>query len=157
MLLASCGLGPVGPTATPLALTAGAPPLPFEGGRLLGYAFNAGGQDVTIFDPATRRPIETRPLGATIRWLSNEQRFWDGGQLWTYDFPNDRVQALAIDPRTATVARRIEVEADGPSHSLMLTPDRATAWLNIAGENALAAIDIASGQVIARVPTGAYP
>ena len=163
LLLASCGLGGGQSAATPLAMT---PPAgggaiatlpPLAGGRLLGYAFNAGGQDVTIFDPETRLAITTRLLGATVRWLSNEQRFWDGRHIWTYDFPANQVRALAIDPRTVEVARTIAVRGNGPAHSLMLTPDRKTAWLNVAGANALAALDIASGQVIAEVATGAYP
>jgi hypothetical protein len=94
---------------------------------------------------------------ATVRWLSNEQRFWDGRHIWTYDFPDDQLQALAIDPRGVAVARTIAVPGRGPAHSLMLTPDRATAWLNVAAEDALAALDLASGQIIAQVKTGAYP
>ena len=168
-LLASCGSGAVRSGGVPATFgtpaAGGAGPgvgalatlPPIAGGRLLGYAFNASGQDVTIFDPATRQPIETRLLGATVRWLSNEQRYWDGSAIWTYDFPDDQVRALAIDPRGVTIARMIGALGKGPAHSLMLTPDRKTAWLNVAGENYLAALDLASGQVIAQVKTGAYP
>ena len=62
-------------------------------------SFNAKTQDVTLFDPVTQQVLATKPLGAVVRWLSNEQRFWDGRYIWTYDFPEDRVQAIAIDPR----------------------------------------------------------
>jgi DNA-binding beta-propeller fold protein YncE len=124
---------------------------------LFGYAFNAAGQDVTIFDVASRQALETRPLGATVRWLSNEQRFWDGQYIWTYDYPNDRVQAIAVDPRTVSVARTIPTEGTGPAHSLMLTPDRKTAWVNVAGDDFLAVIDIGSAQLVAQVKTGKFP
>ncbi len=125
--------------------------------RLLGYAFNAGSQDVTRFDPGTRQPIDTRPLGATVRWLSNEQRFWDGQSIWTYDFPDNRVEAIAIDPVTVQVTRTIATGGSGPAHSLVLTPDLRTAWVNLAGDNKLAAVDVTSGQVTAEVATGAFP
>jgi hypothetical protein len=124
---------------------------------LLGYSFNAGRKDVTIFDVAARQAIETKPLGATARYLSNEQRFWDGRYIWTYDFPNQRVQALAVDPRTISVAHTIETGGRGPAHSLMLTPDRKQAWVNVAGDNVLAVLHLEAGEVAARVATGAFP
>ena len=124
---------------------------------LVGYAFNAKTQDVTLFDPATRRVIATEPLGAVVRWLSNEQRFWDGRHVWTYDFPDDEVIAIAIDPRDVGVARTLPTGGRGPAHSLMLTPDLKEAWVNVAGADLLAVFDVASGQVVARIETGAYP
>ena len=124
---------------------------------MLGYVFNASSQDVTIFDAAARQVLGTKPLGATVRWLSNEQRFWDGQFIWTYDYPEDRVQAIAIDPRSVTVARRIPTGGKGPAHSLMLTPDRRTAWLNVAGEDLLAVLDVGSGQMVGQVKTGKFP
>jgi hypothetical protein len=124
---------------------------------LLGLAFNAKEQDVTIFDPASLRALGTRPLGATVRWLSNQQRFWDGRFIWTYDFPDNRVVALAVDPVRIAVARTLPTGGTGPAHSLMLTPDHKTAWVNIAGDNLLAVLDVASGEVIAQVATGKFP
>ncbi len=125
--------------------------------HLIGYAFNAKTQDVTLFDPATRQVVATKPLGAVVRWLSNEQRFWDGQYIWTYDFPDDQVQAIAIDPQAVSVARTLPTGGVGPAHSLMLTPDRKTAWVNVAGDDFLAVFDVASGQVAAEVKTGAFP
>ena len=46
------------------------------------YVFNVGSRDVALIDAATQQVRETRPLGAAVRWLSNEQRYWDG-QNWT--------------------------------------------------------------------------
>jgi DNA-binding beta-propeller fold protein YncE len=124
---------------------------------LIGYAFNARTQDVTLFDPTTRQVLATRPLGAVVRWLSNEQRFWDGASIWTYDFPDDRVRAIAIDPTQVVVSRALPTGGAGPAHSLMLTPDRKTAWVNVAGGGYLAVIDLASGEITDEVATGTFP
>ena len=124
---------------------------------LVGYVFNARTQDVTLFDPETRRVLATRPLGAVVRWLSNEQRFWDGESIWTYDFPEDRVRAIAIDPREVAVSRALPTGGAGPAHSLMLTPDLSTAWVNVAGGDYLAVVDLATGQVTDEIATGKFP
>ncbi|HLZ72807.1 MAG TPA: hypothetical protein VKV26_23120 [Dehalococcoidia bacterium] len=124
---------------------------------LLGFAFGAAQQDVTLFDPVTRQALETRPLGATVTWLSNEQRFWDGRSIWTFDLPANQVEAIAIDPRTIALTQRIATGGRGPAHGLVLTPDRTTAYVNIAGDNAIAAIDLAAGEVSGRVDTGHFP
>jgi hypothetical protein len=124
---------------------------------LLGFAFNAGSRNLTIFDAASRQPLTTHPLNASIRWLSNEQRFWDGSHIWTYDVWDDVVQAIAIDPRSGNIARVISTAGRGPAHSLMLTPERDRAWLNVAGDDHLAVVDLTAGEVIDRVTTGAYP
>jgi hypothetical protein len=39
----------------------------------------------------------------------------------------------------------------------MLTPDRKSAWVNVAGDDFLGVIDLASGQVAAQVKTGKFP
>jgi len=124
---------------------------------VIGYAFNAKSQDVTLFDPATQQVLATKPLGAVVRWLSNEQRFWDGQYVWTYDFPDDLVRAIAVDPRLVSVARSLPTGGAGPAHSLMLAPDRQTAWVNVAGGDYLAVIDLVSGEVSDEVKTGKFP
>jgi hypothetical protein len=135
--------------ATPEA----AHPLP----SVVGYVFNAKTQDVTLFDPTTREVLATKPLGAVVRWLSNEQRFWDGQHIWTYDFPEDQVRAVAVDPLSVTIARALPTGGAGPAHSLMLTPDLTTAWVNVAGGDYLAVLDLASGEVRDQVATGTFP
>ena len=124
---------------------------------LIGYAFNAKTQDVTLFDPNTRQVLATKPLGAVVRWLSNEQRFWDGQYIWTYDFPEDMVRAIGIDPRAVTVARAHATGGTGPAHSLMLTPDRATAWVNVAGGDYVAVLNLGTGEVVDEIRTGKFP
>ena len=62
-----------------MAASSAATPVPTG---LIGYIFNTKTQDVTLFDPATRQVLATKPLGAVVRWLSNEQRYWDGA-AWT--------------------------------------------------------------------------
>jgi hypothetical protein len=140
--------------ATALDDPAEATPVP---SGIVGYVFNAKSQDVTIFDPTTRQVLATKPLGVVVRWLSNEQHFWDGRHIWTYDFPDDTVRAIAVDPRAITVARTLSTGGAGPAHSLMLTPDRKTAWLNIAVGDYLAVLDLASGEVEAEIATGKFP
>ena len=63
--------GPAAPSSGAVTSAVPASPAP---GRLVGYVFNAKTRDVTLFDPATRRVLATKPLGAVVRWLSNEQR-----------------------------------------------------------------------------------
>ena len=142
--------------ATPGMATSAASATPLPTGPI-GYAFNARTQDVTLFDPATRTVLATRPLGAVVRWLSNEQRFWDGQSIWTYDFPDDRVRAIAVDPREVAISRALPTGGAGPAHSLMLTPDVETAWVNVAGGDYLAVIDLASGEVTDEIATGKFP
>jgi DNA-binding beta-propeller fold protein YncE len=121
------------------------------------YVFNIGSKDVTLIDAAARQARETRPLGASVRWLSNEQSYWDGQLVWTYDFPDNKLQAIGIDPRNVAVSKTIPELGNGPGHSLMLLPDKKTAAINVAGDNAIAVIDVASGQIIHKVPTGKFP
>ncbi|HEV7666759.1 MAG TPA: cytochrome D1 domain-containing protein [Chloroflexota bacterium] len=121
------------------------------------YVFNVGSKDVTLIDAAARQPRETRPLGAAVRWLSNEQTYYDGQLIWTYDFPDNKLQAIGIDPRTVTVTKTIPELGTGPGHSLMLLPDKKTAAINVAGDNVIAVVDVASSQIIRKVPTGKFP
>jgi YVTN family beta-propeller protein len=121
------------------------------------YVFNVGSRDVTLIDAATRQVRETRPLGAAVRWLSNEQTYWDGQHVWTYEFPDNKLQVIAIDPQAVAVTRTIADIGTGPAHSVMLLPDRTKAVVNVAGDNRLAFLDLAAGQVEAVMETGAYP
>ena len=141
------------PAALPAAPTTGAAAASPE----TVYVFNVGSKDVTLIDAAARQARETRPLGAAVRWLSNEQTYWDGQLVWTYDFPDNKLQAIGIDPRGVTVTKTIPELGNGPGHSLMLLPDRKTAAINVAGDNVIAVIDVASGQIIRKVPTGKFP
>jgi hypothetical protein len=144
------------PPAIPAMARSQAAATPVPSG-LIGYAFNVKTRNVTLFDPITHEVLGTEPLGAAVRWLSNEQRYWDGQYVWTYDFPEDRVQAIAIDPETIGVTRTVPTDGAGPAHSLMLTTDRTTAWVNVAGDDSLAVLDLASGTVVDEVKTGKFP
>jgi YVTN family beta-propeller protein len=121
------------------------------------YVFNVGSKDVTLIDVANRQVRETRPLGAAVRWLSNEQTYWDGARIWTYDFPNDQVQAIAIDPRQVAVTKTIAGLGKGPGHSLVVLPDKKKAAVNVAGDNLIAFLDLEHGSVDATLQTGAFP
>ena len=104
-----------------------------------------------------RKVLATKPLGAVVRWLSNEQQYWDGRYFWTYDFPDNEVQAIAIDPQAISVARSLATGGVGPAHSLMLTPDRSTAWVNVAGGDYVAVLDLGTGEVVDEISTGKFP
>ena len=121
------------------------------------YVFNVGSKDVTLIDAANRQVRETRPLGASVRWLSNEQTYWDGARIWTYDFPNDQVQAIAIDPRQVAITKTIAGLGKGPGHSLVVLPNKRKAAVNVAGDNLIAFLDLEGGGVEATLQTGAFP
>ncbi len=120
------------------------------------YAFNMGSQDVTVIDSATNEVVGTKPLGASVKWLSNEQDFWDGQHIWTYEVVEGRIEIIAIEPAEMRVVRRIGI-GKGPAHSVMLTPDRRYVMVNVAGENSIAVVDRESLQVVRRIPTGLFP
>lgn len=156
----------VAPTAVPTAVsTASSPPkatvapasaAPANNSPLV-YVFNASSQDVTIVDTATNTVVATRPLGAAVSWLSNTQRYWDGTNVWTFDYPNNQVQAIAIDPKAVKVVKTIETRTAGPGHSLMLTPDLKTAFVNAAGSDLINVIDLKGGAVVDQIATGHFP
>ena len=139
-------------TAQTAAAPAGAPDE-----RETVYVFNIGSKDVTLIDVANRQVRETRPLGAAVRWLSNEQTYWDGSRIWTYDFPNDELQAIAIDPRQVAITRTIAGLGKGPGHSLVVLPDKKKAAVNVAGDDVIAFLDLERGAVDATLKTGAFP
>jgi hypothetical protein len=121
------------------------------------YVFNVGSMDVTLIDVARLQVRETRPLGASVRWLSDAQTYWDGARIWTYDFPDDRVRAIAVDPRRVAVTRTITGLGRGPAHSLVVLPDKRTAAVNVAGDDLVAFLDLQHGQVDFTLKTGAFP
>jgi glutamine cyclotransferase len=92
-----------------------------------------------------------------VRWLSNEQHYFDGERIWTYDYPDGEVQAIAIDPETFKVTKQVPVGGVGPGHSFVLTPDNKRGFVNCAGSDFLAVVDPVASEVIGRVETGAYP
>ena len=121
------------------------------------YVFNVGSKDVTLIDVASRQVRETRPLGSSVRWLSNEQTYWDGARIWTYDFPSNQVQAIAIDPKQVAVTKTIAVLGKCPGHSLVVLPDKKKAAINVAGDNLIAFLDLEAGRVDSTLKTGAFP
>lgn len=153
----AAGLAAFASGGRPVAAAPPTAPAGQSGAGEVVYAFNAGSRDVTVIDAATHQVRETRPLGAAVRYLSNEQTYWDGQRVWTYDFPDNRLQAIAIDPRAVAVTRSIDGIGTGPGHSLMLLPDRRRAAINVAGDNTIAFLDLAAGTVDGTLQTGAFP
>jgi YVTN family beta-propeller protein len=118
--------------------------------------FNVGSKDVTLIDAASNEVAGTKPLGAAIRWLGEEQAYWDGKLIWTYDFPDNKLEMLAIDPATWQVVKRIPA-GNGPGHSVIVSKDRKTAAINVAGDNKLLAFDTSSNAQTAAADVGKFP
>jgi hypothetical protein len=144
LALVAAACGGTGPVARPAVATRG-------------VVFNSMSGDVTLFDPVTNAVTGTHPVDAVVRWLSNNQRFWDGRRIWSYDFPAGEVQAIAIDPGSWQVVARVGVGGAGPAHSFVLSPDLRRGFVNAAGSDLVAVVDIARREVVGRVRTGAYP
>src|SRR5918912_915654 len=126
-------------------------------GAARGIVFNTASEDVTLFDPATNRITDTQPTNAVVRWLSNEQHYWDGKSIWTYDFPDNELRAIAIDPESLQVASEVPVDGSGPGHSFVLSPDNKRGFVNSAGSDFLAVVDPTAREVIERVEMGDFP
>lgn len=122
-----------------------------------GVVFNTASADVTLFDTQSNEVAGSKPTNAVVRWLSNEQRYWDGRHIWTYDYPDNEVRVVAIDPKTFKVSRSIQVGAKGPGHSFVLTTDNRRGFVNAAESNLLAVVDPKAGKVLDHLETGAYP
>ena len=121
------------------------------------YAFNVGTKDVSIIDVETNTKVGTKKLGAAVRWLSNEQDFFDGRLVWTYEDRDDgKVDALALDLTAMKVVKRIRL-GTGPGFSVVLTPDRSFALADVAGDNKIAVIDTKTFKVARYIPSGLFP
>ena len=126
------------------------------GAPVYAYVFNIGSRDVTIIDTDSNEVVGTKPLGASVRWLTNEQNFWDGRRVWTYELAGGMVELIAIDLAGMRVTRRLSL-GKGPAHSVMLTPDRRRVLINLAGQNAIAVVDRETLDVVKKIPTGLFP
>ncbi|HLG71917.1 MAG TPA: hypothetical protein VK009_15980 [Chloroflexota bacterium] len=118
--------------------------------------FNVGSKDVTLIDAASNEVTGTKPLGASIRWLGEEQAYWDGKLIWSYDFPDNKLEVVAIDPTTWQVVKRIPA-GNGPGHSVILSKDRKVASINVAGDNKLLSFDTTSNAQVAAADVGKFP
>lgn len=124
--------------------------------RLL-YVFNVGSKDVSIIDTESNTNVGTKKLGAAVRWLSNEQDFYDGRLAWTYeDLDDGQVDMLAIDLAAMRVIKRIRLGA-GPGFSVVLTHDRTRALADVAGDNKIAVVDTKTFKIVQRIPVGTFP
>jgi YVTN family beta-propeller protein len=77
LLASACGSSSLAPSPSVAAFGA----TDSQAARETVYVFNVGSKDVTLIDVASRRVRETRPLGWSVRWLSNEQTYWDGARI----------------------------------------------------------------------------
>jgi YVTN family beta-propeller protein len=128
------------------------------------FVFNMGSEDVTLIDPATNRVLGTRPVGFKVQWLADHMKSFDGTLLWTYGLRTEKagkdeilkVDIVAFDPAALKVIRRHEV-GKGPAHSVVLTPNRRSVMINVAGDDLIVYVDPATGQVTHRLSVGKFP
>ncbi|MCH8844034.1 MAG: hypothetical protein IID61_13820 [SAR324 cluster bacterium] len=128
------------------------------------YVFSSTSETVTVIDTATLEVLGTRPTGFKVMWLADNMNSFDGRLLWTYGMRHVevggkkqlKIDVIAFDPRQLKVVKRIEV-GNGPAHSVVLTPDRKQAIINVAGDNIIAFIDVESGNVVERLSVGKFP
>ena len=67
------------------------------------------------------------------------------------------MEALAIDPETFEVTKRVLTGGAGPGHSFVLAPNNRRGFVNAAESDFVAVVDPVAGKVTGRVETGAYP
>jgi hypothetical protein len=67
------------------------------------------------------------------------------------------VDAIAVEPGEITVAQRIPTGLRGPSWGVELREDGRTAWMAMAGDDALALLDLGAGEVVEQIAVGEYP
>lgn len=95
--------------------------------------------------------------GAPMKMLLSR----DGSRLYVANPDLDEIDEIAT--ATDTLTRRISVKRPGYAYrgaspnSLALTDNGATLYVTLGGENAVAVIDVASGSVLGRIPTGWHP
>ena len=160
------GIWRVAPLLLAMLFTMVIPGIPSgaEGGGPFLYVFSSTSEKVTIIDTATQQVLGTRPTGFKVKWLADNMNSFDGRLLWTYGLRTVKVggekmvkvDVIAFDPIQLKVIKRTEV-GNGPAHSVVLTPDRKQAIINVAGDDVIAFVDVASGKMIERIQVGKFP
>ncbi len=84
-------------------------------------------------------------------------------QRWLYVVNGDRDEVEEIDTVSDSVRRRLSLLRPGDTllgagpDGAALSPDGATLYVTLSNENALAVLDLATGTVRGRIPTGWFP
>ena len=84
-------------------------------------------------------------------------------QAWLYVANGDLDEIEVINTTTDVIKNRISVARPGYKYkgsspnSLAFSPDGTRLYATLGGENAVAVIDVASQQLLGRIPTGWYP
>jgi YVTN family beta-propeller protein len=60
---------------------------------------------------------------------------------------------LRVDPVARKVVRKYDVGGESP-HMVMLGPDATTAWVSVSGSGLVSIVDLVSGAIWTRLPTG---
>lgn len=111
---------------------------------------NAWEGSVSVVDPGTAKVIaHTEPLCGFPIALSPDQ----GDRMLVACFGSREL--VAIDRSSHGLARRYPL--DSQPLNLLVHPDRRLAYASLPRENAVAEIDLESGSVVRRIPTGIEP
>jgi streptogramin lyase len=114
------------------------------------WVANALEGSVSVIDPTSAKVlVQTEPLCSFPIALSPDQR----NGVWVACFGS--AELIAIDRESFRVTRRHQL--DGQPLNILVHPDRHIAYTSLPRENAVAEIDLESGAVLRRIPTGIEP
>jgi YVTN family beta-propeller protein len=111
------------------------------------FTFNGGSNDATAIDAQTNTVVATIPLGGRPEFPAVD------GRGMVYDNIESTSEIVAIDARSATIAKRFALGAC--QHPSGLSMDQQHRRLFPACQGEMGVVDADSGNVIATLPTGA--
>jgi YVTN family beta-propeller protein len=108
-----------------------------------------GGNTITIIDVAARKKAGAIDLGSNRR-PHGMAVLPTGELLVTIENPYG---LLRVDPVARKVVRKYDVGGESP-HMVMLGPGATTAWVSVSGSGLVSIVDLASGAIRTKLPTG---
>src|SRR6266536_107221 len=109
-----------------------------------------GGNTISIIDVASRKKTGVIDLGNHRRPHGIAVHPVTGEILVTIENPYG---LLRVDPAARKVVRQYDAGGESP-HMVLLGPRAGTAWVSNSGSGTVAVVDLASGSIQTRIPTG---
>lgn len=127
-----------------------------EGGSSISAIDLATGAVATITLPLAPHNVDLTPDGKHLLAVGQPATGAHGGEAHGHDAEGAVGGLLAIlDPADLSAPARTVAVGEHPAH---VVADRAgRAYVSLSGANEIAVVDLAKAEVIARIPTGAYP